>query len=77
MIPFLYKILNSFGFVFIMVGLLGQISFVRKFPSSTNIKDLELTPNRLLGLNGLQVWKLSWIFILGGSIIQLIMIWIV
>ena len=77
MMPFSYKILNSFAFVFILIGLLGQIGFVRKFPSSTNIKDLQLSPERLLRLNGYQVWKWSWILILVGSIVQLIRIWII
>ena len=76
MIPILHRILNSFGFLFIMSGLLGQIGSIRKFPFSSNPEDLKQNSARWLGLNGYQVWKWSWILILVGAIIQLITIWI-
>ena len=70
------KILITSGYGFIMLGSIGMICFAIKFPLSTKIKDLELIPERLFRfLNGYQVWKWSWIFIIIGSIVQIIMIW--
>ena len=71
------EILISLGYVFIIIGSIGMILFVVKFPLSTNLKDLKLAPERLLRyLNGYQVWLGSWISILVGSAIQILMIWI-
>ena len=69
------EVVRAVGYLFIIVGSIGMICFATKFPLSTRIKDLESSPERLLRyLNGYQVWVWSWILILAGSLIQLIMI---
>lgn len=60
------------SYLFGISGSLGMMVFASKFPLSTRIADLRLCPERFLGLNGYQVWMLSWAFILAGMLIQLI-----
>jgi hypothetical protein len=62
-------LLNIFSYVFVLLGSFGMIIFTR-FPFSTVIKDLELSSERFCGLNGYQVWMISWVFIILGTMIQ-------
>lgn len=73
----LKEILSTLGYVFIIIGSIGMICFATRFPFSTKIKELKSAPERLLRcLNGYQVWLWSWILIIAGSTIQLIMVWV-
>ena len=71
------KILDSSGYVLIILGSIGLICFATKFSISGRIKDLKSSTERLLGLTGYQVWTLSWILILVGSFIQLVTVWVI
>lgn len=75
---FLPTILDYLSYGVVIIGSIGMICFATKFPLSGRIKDLELesVSARFLGLNGYQVWKWSWILILAGSAIRIIMIFI-
>ena len=66
------KTLFSFAYVFIILGSIGIIVFVIKFPLSSRIKDLEYANERVFGLNGFQIWKYSWALIILGTVLQLI-----
>ena len=70
------KLINSAGYLFILLGSIGMILFIIKFPVSTRIKDHELTPERLFSLNGYQLWRLSWLLIIFGTISHLSLIWV-
>ena len=70
------KILFSLPYLAIMVGSIGMIIYQIKFPFSSNIDDLKLSPERFLCLNGKQVWHLSWGLIIAGTIGQLIAFWV-
>ena len=65
----------SFSYISIICGSVGMMVFVTKFPFSTCIQDLSDTEERVFGLNGHQVWRLSWSLIILGTIIQLINYW--
>jgi hypothetical protein len=54
------KLLQSFSYLLVLGGSWGMMQFVRKFPFSANLRDVALTFERWLGLNGYQVWKSSW-----------------
>jgi hypothetical protein len=75
MTQLLFRIANSISYLSIIFGSIGMILFATRFPLSSSIKDLELAEERILGLNGYQVWKWSWVLILSGATIQLIIIW--
>jgi hypothetical protein len=72
----LERTIDSSSYLLIVLGSIGMILFITKFPVSTRIKDLELTPTRIFSLNGYQVWKLSWLLIILGSLFQLLTIWV-
>jgi hypothetical protein len=70
------KIVFSLSYIFIILGSLGMIIFANKFSFSTRIKDLKLTNEKFLGLNGYKIWIGSWSLIIFGTIIQLVIPWI-
>ncbi len=72
----LERTIDSSSYLLIVLGSIGMILFITKFPVSTRIKDLELTPTKIFSLNGYQVWKLSWLLIILGSLFQLLAIWV-
>jgi hypothetical protein len=70
------KLIFSISYLLIILGSLGMMFFATKFPFCTRIRDLEGESERLIGLNGFQVWKYSWIAIIIGTIMQLINFWL-
>ena len=69
----LFQILMCLSYFFIICGSIGMVIIVTKFPFSSNLGDLSLTKDRFLGLNGKQVWILSWILIIAGTVFQLLL----
>lgn len=65
----------SLSYLSIICGSMGMMFFATKFPFSTNIKQLKFAPERFLGLDGYQVWWLSWLLIIVGTFIQLLDFW--
>jgi hypothetical protein len=70
------KLIFSISYLLIILGSVGMMFFATKFTFSTRIRDLEYTNERLIGLNGFQVWKYSWILIIIGTVIQMINYWV-
>jgi len=70
------KIAATMSGVLIVIGSVGMILFATKFPFSTRIRDLELSPERLLGMNGYQVWKYAWVSIVLGAVGQALVPWL-
>lgn len=71
-----WKVIVSLSFISIMLGAIGMIIFATRFTFSTRIKDLQLAEENIFGLNGYQIWTISWILIICGTFIQLIHFWI-
>ena len=70
------KIVISLSYIFVILGSVGMIIFATKFPFSTRIQDLKYADEKILGLNGYQVWMFSWLLIILATVIQLINYWI-
>lgn len=66
------KVIVTLSYIFIILGSIGMMLFISKFPFSTSVKDLELVNYRFWRLNGYQFWILSWLLIILGTFIQLI-----
>lgn len=62
---------NFLGYSYIIIGSMGMILFTQKFPFSSRIQELEYTPEKLIGLNGYEVWAISWVLMIPGGISQL------
>lgn len=62
------------SYMLIILGSIGLILFATKFSFSTRTADLKYANERLLSLNGYQVWKYSWAIIIAGNIIQLVIV---
>ena len=62
--------MTHISFLLALVGSIGMIVLSLRFSFSTNVDDLKFAPERLLGLNGVQVWKGSWVCIIWSIIIQ-------
>ena len=71
-VHFLLKTLNAFSYLCVFLGSIGMLMFSVKFPFSTSMDDQKYTGITFCGLNGKQVWQLSWIFIMVGTLIQLV-----
>ena len=71
-----WKVIVSLSFISIILGAIGMMIFATRFTFSTRIKDLQLVEEKIFGLDGYQVWTISWIFIICGTFIQLIHFWI-
>jgi len=65
----------SLSFVFIIFGSIGMIIIAKKFSFSTFNEELKFTGEKFIGLNGNQVWNCSWILIIAGAVIQLLLYW--
>ena len=70
------KVILSISYLLVILASIGMLLFATKFPFSTNIRDLELAQERVLGLNGYQVWKYSWAAIVVSTVGQLIACWL-
>lgn len=73
--PFITALCNfalGCSYLFGIAGSVGMMIFATTFPFSTSIRDLRLSPERFLGLDGYRVWMVSWSLILTGGFIQLI-----
>lgn len=66
----------TISYVAIICGSFGMMAFATRFSFSNRIKDLELLPERFLGLNGYRVWWWSWFLIILGTAIQLADFWV-
>jgi len=66
----------SLSFAFIIFGSIGMIIFATKFPCSTFNEELKFTDEKFIGLNGRQVWICSWILIIAGAVMQLLLYWV-
>lgn len=64
------KVFGVLSHIFTISGAFGMIVFSQKFPFSTSIWMLKHTHERYLGLNGYEMWILSWSLIIAGSLIQ-------
>ena len=71
-----WKVIVSLSFISMILGAIGMIIFATRFHFSTRIKDLQLAEERIFGLDGYQVWMISWILIIFGTFVQLIHFWI-
>jgi len=72
----LVKAILSTSYLLVTAGSAGMVLFATRFPFSTRIRDLELVGDRVLWLNGYQVWKYGWACIIAGSLGQLIALWV-
>lgn len=70
------SILITVSYISIICGSIGMMVFATRFSFSSRIKDLELMPERFLGLNGYRVWWWSWFLIILGTAIQLLDFWV-
>jgi len=70
------KIILTISYLLVILGSSGMFLFSTKFSFSTAVWQLEHAPEHLCGLNGHQVWKLSWGAIILGSVGQLIACWV-
>ena len=64
------------SYCLVMLGSTGMILFTTRFPFATGLSDLRLAKQRLLGLNGQQVWQGSWSAIILGTAGQLAAAWL-
>lgn len=74
--PFLIKLsiklFSNLVYIPIILGSIGMMLFVSRFPLSSCSEDLKLFNNRLCGLNGYQVWRYSWFLIIAGTGLQFV-----
>ena len=70
------KVVFSSSYVFVVIGCLGMIEFTRRFPFTTALWEQQYSEIRLLDLNGLRVWQLSWSMIILGTAIQFVDYWV-
>ena len=47
-----------------IIGSVGMVIYATNFPFSSNIWELKFGPERLMGLNGYEVWAISWVLII-------------
>jgi len=66
-----WNLLVILSYLFIIVGSVGMMIFMAKYPFGSGMTDLEHTRRPILGLNGKQFWLLSWFLIIAGTAIQL------
>jgi hypothetical protein len=70
------KIVFTISYLLVILGSIGMIIFIKEFPLASNPEELKLwNKGKLMGLNGYQVWKYSWVAILFGTVGQLIACW--
>lgn len=69
---FMRIVFVAISYILIICGSIGMMVFATRFSFSSRIKDLELMPERFLGLNGYRVWWWSWLLIILGTAIQLL-----
>ena len=62
-----WKVIVSLSFISIIIGAIGMIIFATRFHFSTRIKDLQLAEERIFGLDGYQLWMISWLLIICGT----------
>jgi hypothetical protein len=60
------------GYLLVIVGSLGMMAFATKFGLATTMVEHRLSEGRFLGMNGAQVWFRSWVFIVVGTVLQLL-----
>jgi hypothetical protein len=70
------KLLWTVSYLLVIAGSVGMVLFATKFPLSAALWELAYAKQRLIGLNGQQVWRCSWIAILAGSVGQLVAVWL-
>lgn len=66
------KWLSFISYALIILGSIGMMIFPTHFPFSTNISDLRYETKRYIGLNGYYFWVMSWLCIIFGTVIQLL-----
>lgn len=69
------KIIFTVSYLLVIAGSFGMIIFPIRFPFATSIRELKYAKERFFQLNGYQVWIVSWISILLGSVGQIIATW--
>ena len=70
------RILGTISYLLIILGSCGMVVFATKFSLASSPWQLKLTKERFLGLNGYQVWIVSWFSIILGTSLQLIILWV-
>lgn len=65
------KTLGILSYSSIIFASIGMILFATKFPFSTSIWQLKYAKERVLWLNGCQLWVISWFLVILGTTIQL------
>ena len=70
------NVILTISYLLVIAGSFGMIGFATRFPLSTRIADLSQSSERLLRLNGHQVWRGSWGAIILGSAGQLLASWL-
>jgi hypothetical protein len=66
------KFVFSFSYVLVMLGSLGMMVYATKYGFATNSDEYRLSRKKFMGLNGAQMWRVSWVLILLGTFGQLI-----
>jgi hypothetical protein len=70
------KVTITVSGLLVVLGSIGMVAFATRFPFSSRIRDLELTPERVCGLNGYEVWKYAWFVIIIGTLGQVLAGWL-
>ena len=60
------------SYLFIILGSVGMMVYVTKFPFSTSPDDASVDSTTFLGMKGNAVWVWSWRSIIAGTAIQLV-----
>jgi hypothetical protein len=70
-------IILTVSYALILAGSIGMVLFATRFSFSTNLWEQPCTKERLFGLlNGREVWILSWVAIILGTLGQLVACWL-
>lgn len=70
------KIIFTVSYLLVGTGSVGMWLFATKFPFSSAAWQLEYAQERIVGLNGYQVWNYSWIAIILGTLGQILGTWV-
>ena len=70
------KLILTASYLLVIAGSFGMVLFSTKFPFATSMWELAYAKERLVGLNGHQVWKCSWGCIILGTTGQLVACWL-
>lgn len=72
----LVKILLSVSYFLVLLGSIGMVLFSTKFSFATSTWEHKNSDERICSLNGQQVWIGSWLFIIIGTLGQLLACWL-